>query len=310
MLQAELIFRAFHNGELAQRGAVAEVMSKIVPRDRATQGALGRVGDITGSLLATADGYIRDFNIPAMTRIADQMFNPAEGGSGMMQTRHIKRNQFMNRVNDALTKLGDSESEARVLKALQTGKLNFPARPADARAVGEIRKVLDDIFKYMQDSKVKVVEAKGEKGKYTEHELKAVKDFFPRAYDREYITANERAFRDMLRKNLKISNREAVTIMERLLGGTKAEPKESDFTAGLTFYAPNTMARKLNIPESELEPFLQKDLRSIMYNYVAYTVRRAEYARRFGNQGQQIAEETEKAKSEGASTEQIKSLNR
>ncbi|HUW09074.1 MAG TPA: hypothetical protein VM537_05055, partial [Anaerolineae bacterium] len=326
MLQAEMIFRAFHTGKLAQRGAVAEVMSKIVPRDTATQGALGRVGDTAERLWATSDGYIRDFNIPAMTGIANQMFNPGEGGSGMMQTRHIKRNQFMNRVNDVLAKL-DSGSEARVLKALQSGKPRAGSlqNTGEARAVGEIRKVLDEIFKYMQESNVKVVEWSAADESYVEHTLRAVKDFFPRSYDREYIEANMNSFAAMLRKN-GVPESKIKKTMKNLLKGTKADAKESDFTAGLTFYAPNTMARKLDIPETELEPFLQKDLRSIMYNYVAYTVRRAEYASRFGNQGQKIEEVTGRlasvtkdgdkippvageAERQGASVEQLKAFS-
>jgi hypothetical protein len=289
MHQAEQLLLAFHDGALADRSAATRVLDALVPREEIQAKWVARLGDTANRVLSTADGYVREMKISAVTELADKLFNPGEGAPGLVQARHVVRHQYMNRYFTA-TKGLDKDAEARVLKTLQTGETHT-ANAAEAAAVRAIHGLMDDLFAYMVEKKVKVVEWSDEAHTYQEHDLKRVPGYFPRAYDGALLHREAggkwNEFVAVLKRH---GVKEAESVAQQLFQPTKASPDESDFTAGLTHYAPNTMSRKLNIPDAELEPFMKKDLGSIMYDYINYTTRRGEYASRFGNRGQGIAD--------------------
>lgn len=278
--KAEELLRAIHRGDLADRSAVASALARISPREEAGAEWAGKLGSFANKVFSTADGYIRDQKIPAFSDVADKMFSN-EGTPGLVQARHVVRNQFMNRYAAATQGL-DAAAQGRVLAALQGGG-PMPSG-AEHAAVRQIRGLLDDLFAYAQEKKVKVVEWNPSVKQYEEHDMQRVPDFFPRAYDKEYLEAHKAEFEEMLLRN----GYPVEKVLDSLLAESKAAPGENDTSAGLTYYAPSTMSRKLNIPDADLAPFMKKDLGSIMYDYINYLTRRAEYASRFGNQGQEI----------------------
>ncbi len=307
--QADELLQAFHRGDMADRSTVAEVASKLVPRDTLRETWVGAVGDWADRVWSTADGYIRDQGIPAFTEAADKFLSPHDQPgtpSGMMQTRHTVFNRFMNRYAVAMRGL-DEKATNRVLESLQRGDESLVQGAAEASARRAIRGMLDDVYDYMVEKGVKAVEWNEETRKYDEHDLRRVSDFFPRMYDRAAIEAKRGEFEALLERYA-VKNPKAV--VDKMLTSAKGSPEESDSTAGITYYAPDTMARKLAIPEAELAPFMKKDLGAIMYDYVRYATRRGEYASRFGNQGQGIKALIDKAVSQGASEDQVKQFSR
>lgn len=288
MHKAEALLQAFHRGDFADRSTVAEVANRIVPRDPLREQWLGKAADWANRVFSTSDGYIRDQKIPAFTGAADKFLSPLgqQGNeAGMMQTRHTVFNRFMNRYVIA-TKGLDQAAVSRVLESLQRKDDSLLTNQAEKSAKAALRGMLDDVFDYMKEKGVKAVEWNEAKRTYEEHDIEKVKDYFPRMFDRAYLTAHKGEFVAMLERH-RVEN--AGKVFDKLTTSSKASPDESDSTAGVTFFSPSTMARKLDIPEHELAPFMKKDLGSMMYDYVRYATRRGEYASRFGNQGQELS---------------------
>lgn len=293
--KAERIMEAFHNGRLADRSAAGRVLADILPTEARKEAWSKQMGDWASKVLFTADGYVRSFDNPMITGIADKFMSPPEqqgSPSGYLQVKHVMRNQFLNKYTDIMR----GADKERVLQIMQgsvlerdTGNLpsKGPAWKPDSQAVRELRSLLDEMYEYVKKKGVKAVEWDDAKAAYVEHELGKVPDFFPRAYDRAAVEKNYAAFVAVLEKH-GYTKKSA----EKIIASDKASPNESDSEAGITFYAPESLSRKLRIPDAELAPFMKKDMDSIMYGYIGHMVRRAEYTERFGNQGQKIAEVT------------------
>lgn len=303
--RAYQVFNLFDRGDLSDRNTVAEVLRAKAPGaafPRAAE-ALAPVWDGVKKMLYTSDGLVRSMNIPAFNEVADKFFAPldrAAVGPGYNQAKHPARNKFMTQLTDALRGL-DEAGQRRLLEDLQAGAASGPH--AD-----KVRRLLGDVFAYMQGKGVKAVVWNGKE--YEEHDLRAVADYFPRSYDREYVLENRKAFEDMLRRN-GLSAGEAHDATENILRSGPATPGESDDQVGLTYFAPNTQARKLNVPAAELAPFLRKDLFGTLSTYINYAARRAEYTERFGNQGEKIQQAITRAvKEQGATVEQVNTFSK
>jgi len=305
--KAEQIMDLFHRGDLSDRNAVAEAL-----RDKSPKTALEHATTVMGPLYKwsekvwfTADGIVRDMNIPAFTEVADKVFNQ-HGESGYNQTKHVVGDRFVNRAATLLDKVPEA-TRRKALEALQSGTKSTD--PKVAKIVDGVREILKDAFDYMKSKGVKAVVWSDSLRDYQELEIQFVKDYFPRYYDKVEIRTNRRGFVEMLRRN-KIGEDEAERITERLLKSSKEAPDENDDVVGLTYYAPNTMSRKLDIPGSELAPFLRKDLYEQLGSYLHYAARRGEYASRFGNQGQEIVKAVAKGREQGATEEQVATFER
>ena len=300
---AERIMRAFHDGLLANRSAVSRKMADILG-ERQGDDAVAKLTNLADRTFSTADGYIRDMRIPAFTATARKFYSEHGGEPGMIQARLPKRNQLMNRYTE-ITRGFSEEEKAKVAEAMQGGNRALPSNLTmkERRAAGELRKLLDEIYDYMRESNVKVVSWDEKAKKYVEHTMRRVRNYFPRVYDREKLTENAAAFKGMLLRN-GIQNPD--TAYSNLTNQEHAPPGESDFVAGMTPFSPAATERQLNIPAADLEPYLLKDLDAIMHTYIAHTVRRAEYAKRFGNRGQVIKDAIKQGQREGATPDQVK----
>lgn len=305
--KAGQVFEIFDRGELADRNTVAEVLRDKMPRtpyDRATE-MMGPAWKFFDKAWMTSDGYVRGMNIPALTAMADKFFSPLgkrDAAPGFNQAKHVSANTFLNRLHDAL---GGSSEESRrqAIEAMQANK--EPASAEAKRVVAAVRPLLKDMFDYMVAKKVKAVVWNGDAKRYDEHDLKFVESYFPRYYDKQVIMERRKDFTDMLKRN-GMDDKMANELYMRLTQATKVDPAENDEQVGLTFYAPNTQQRKLNIPASELAPFMRKDLYGTLASYITYTTRRGEYASRFGNQGKEIEDAVRHAiDHEGATPDQV-----
>ena len=183
-----------------------------------------------------------------------------------------------------------------MLDELRSGKprVSAPAKKIEA--------ILDELYDYMNAKGVKLVDDKGEL-----HDLQRVpkEKYFPREYDQDYLRSEEgrNAFFALMAKH-KISDARGVydKVTRDVNSGV---PHESD-SIGLTYFDPHTKSRMLDIPDSELAPFLNKELFGTLSKYIGRTVRRSEYAVRFGNKGEEIATARAEAVKLGMTPEQTK----
>ncbi|HYF26717.1 MAG TPA: hypothetical protein VD931_13335 [Baekduia sp.] len=307
--QAEAIFSLFDRGDLANPNTVREVLMDKLPKtafERATELA-GPIYKFLDKAISTADGYVRSMNVQAFNEAMDLFYSPtgSERAPGYIQTRYVELNKRLN-VLDRLMAGASNEEQRLALEALQVN--GVPSSERSKQIVEGVRALLKETFDYMSKSGVKAVVWDDQQGEYVEEELGFVPDYFPRYFDRQHI-ANTRAEFEAALVKAKNSPDFAKKVADSILRSSKQAPDENDFSAGLTFYAPNTMARKLHVDTAVLAPWLAKDLYGSMVSYLTYATRRAEYARRFGNQGQRIEAAIMEAKQQGASSEQIKNFS-
>jgi hypothetical protein len=255
--------------------------------------------------LLTAAGAVRDYNIPALTAIMDQFHvkTGAEGQEpGFLQTKHTVYNRFLNRIAEKIRDLSLADQQS----AMNEVRAGNPTSPA----AKELRKVLDEAFEYLVESNVKTVVREDGKPKLDANNnpiykpLQKVENYFPRVFDPEYMLGHRKEFLDLMKK-YDLKNGEAI-YNNIVTDVHQSRHSEGDETLDLTFYAPFTQERTLgSIPDTELAPFLSKDMFGTMSQYLARAVRRAEYTRRFGNSGEEIVEARKNAAAAGATPRQL-----
>lgn len=295
----------FHRGDFAdalkKRDASAEVyQATMLPnRNRVLETARRMAEPLSevGEALAVAGGQrLRDTGIPALRELADAMklHGTAEGtDAGFLPAARNERARVMNELAVGLKRFS-TEARDAALESLQS-KSNAPidalARPEDRLAAREAKKVvratLDQMFEYMRAAKVKV------------NDLGVGKDYFPRVYDTSYISAHQTQFKALLAKH-GVTNPDGT--MKRIMVTDGAEFTVERDMPGMQHLKPRDLAF---IPDAELAPFLRKDLLYVMSSYVTQATRRAEWARRFGDDGSKLTDMLKRAKEQGASTADI-----
>lgn len=211
-----------------------------------------------------------------------------------MPAARAERTRVMNDLGARL-KGHSSETIDAALQSLQSKRndaIDALADPADRlaarQAKKDIRKTLDDLFAYMTAAGVKV------------NDLGVGKDYFPRVYDTSFISSHQAEFKNVLVKH-------GVTDADRLLKKIMVSDG-AEFTVvvdkpGMQHLKPRELA---HIPDDELAPFMRKNLFEILNGYVTQASRRAEWARRFKDNGDRITQLLAQAEREGATPEQLK----
>lgn len=293
----DAIFAAFEEGRFANRNTVAEVMEDVAPQTRIEKlsDLAGPLARFAGKALRTGDGYIRAMNIPPLTKVADLFFAGMDSEvkePGFLQAKAFETNTRMNELAAAFK--GVSKEDQRLaIEELQ-------ARKAESPLALKMRKMLDELFDYMVERGVKGLNDKGE---YVP--LNRIENYFARVYNGEAILKDTSGFIQLLTK-YGVPEKLAPEIAMKLVRPAEVtDPREDDFHAGITYFMPNTKQRKLvNIPDEELAPYLNKDLFETMATYITRAVRRAEYAKRFGNKGEVIEQAVDEARKLGMTRQQ------
>ena len=304
--KASQVMELFHSGALSDRNTVAEVLRDKMPKtpfDRATK-AMPAVSDMIDKMFFTSTGIVKSMNVPALNDITDQ-FLPDSTSQGKKQGFLTAKMTAANRFQNVAMKLIGEADEATRRQALELLQGSTTVGTPQAHAIaGNVRTMLRSMFDYMVEAGVKAVDYDQVTKSYIEHDIGFVENYFPRYYDRQYITENRREFEAMLVRNGLTAGQARMTT-DNVLRKSKVDPAANDTEAGLTFYAPNTMSRQLDVPAAELAPFLKKDLVGSLSSYITYATRRAEYTRRFGNQGQKIDDAINEAAQQGATPAQL-----
>lgn len=284
------IMEAFSAGEFAQnlgnpgafqKAVMAPGRNSAVEALRSLTKPLGQLGEAVG---AAGSARLRESGVPSLVRVADAIKAPISAETvdpGYLPAARLERTQRLNDLGKRLQGL-DKSQIADVLDILQTNDWSTGS-PEVRLAAREVGKFLREQLDYLQRAGVDVKDL-GE-------------SYFPRVYDTNYISKYQTEFKDLLAKYNVPEN-----TMHKIIGAAG-----SDFQVEVQ--QPGMQARKgrklKDIPDSELAPFMQKDLYQIMSSYVTQATRRAEWARRFGDDSRGMQELLTNAKKEGASAEQL-----
>ena len=299
------IMEYFHSGDFAKNMANRDQVYKdlMVPgRNKAIETARKMTQPILelGENLGVAGAQrLRDTGIPALRELADQMklHTVAEGDDpGFVPAARAERTRVMNRLAADLKDFS-AESVQAALESLQQ-KSNDPIKAmADQKARGDaftakvvVRKLLDDMYGYMTGAGVKVAD------------LGVGKDYFPRQYDVSYISSHQQEFKNVLDRH-GVKNADKVLSKIMVSEGAEFTTVVTD-KPGMQHLKPRDLAF---IPEAELAPFMRKNLTEILNGYVTQATRRAEWAKRFGDDGKGVNKLIAEAQRQGATPDDVDS---
>lgn len=258
----------------------------------------------------TADSRMQD--IPALQKIA-QLVHARVGLEAGVPTTYtegvgMQSGAFASRLTDILAPLS-TEQKASVLEHAQGGYVST-IKPAEQAAVSGLRTLFDDMYTYASRAGVKVSNKKAGKGVFA-----FLKNYFPVVYDVQYLMAHRDDFIHMLEQG-KYSARMASGGLspERLYTHMIENMGYSDTPLSKSAaFTPNMSAvnvRTLDwIEPADRAPFLSKNLEATTMRYVDSVVKRAEYTKRFGNNGEVITKLLHQAMDAGMSAKQLAMAN-
>lgn len=294
------ILEYFHSGQYEANRGDANAVHRAMMETRATA-ALRKLDSFTkpltklsDSLMSAGGERLRDTGIPALRELADAMKlkTTTEGDDvGYVPAARAERSRVMNEIARDLKPYGeDAINEA--LEALQNGTR---AKSLAARTVAlMVNKRLQELLTYMQDAGVQITALGMTQGA----------PYFPRSWDASYIASHQRQFLAMMDKYVQS-------------GEFKGDPQKllqklmvtdgSEFTVEVDKPGMQMAKRRVLdfIKHADAAPFMRKDMFAILNNYVTQATRRAEWARRFGDDGKGITQLMSRAVAEGATPEQI-----
>jgi hypothetical protein len=297
----------FHSGEFKKNLADGDkVYSDLMSpgRNKAVEQLKAMAQPLTnlGEQLAVAGHQrLRDTGIPALREMADLVKRQGtEQGEdqGFIPAARQERAVRMNRLGEALAGVGP-EGLTAAMEVLQdhTSQAVNAISSVDDRlaargAVKTIRKALDEAFTYMTEAGVKV------------NDLGVGKDYFPRVWDVSYISSHKQEFLGMLDKYVKGGQfkGDPNALLQRLLTSEGNEFTIETDRPGMQFLKPRELAF---IEGADATRFLNKNLYETLNSYMTQATRRAEWARRLGDEGQKFGELLTKAEQQGASAAQL-----
>ena len=312
--KAVLLMSAFRSGRLADPSTVSAVLEDMREKtlDERARMLLGPIYHVGAALLTSTTDRLRATKVPALRKLADEFHieTDVEGGRlSFLQKRAMSHNKAVARLNTAFVGV-DKVTEREALEALQSRTVAKSPRAEKLRQ--DLRDYLDRMHDALTDAGVKSIvyrDAKDAKGNPIKVKdtfpLRKVKDYFPRAWDRDYIQRNEADFRAALGKYMTPAGVDEV--FASVAGDDKVEIADG---ASYTPYFRAASEVKLTFITAanahEFARFQQKDLKGVLSSYTYQATHRAEYARRFGNEGERIEELIGQARKQGASPDNIK----
>lgn len=262
---------------------------------------MGRV--IINEVVASPHQAIRDIGTPSAQAIADLIRRPMENENSTVQgalddlnaASYARQGEFSKKLSGILEPLitkrtkillsftiPKADREALV-RGLHTGIVPTRLVPA----AKQLRAWLDELRDYQ--------EAAGLDFGY-------IKNYFPRVYDLKKVLNNQQDFIAMLQRHGYAPD-VAATILARIVNGDTLPEMAMNTTnrliraangqmgtfmpreggvAGSAGKSGHQQSRQLDIPYDELAPYLNNDLETILVRYMGNAIKRAEYARRFG----------------------------
>lgn len=297
--RAEHIMNYFHEGGFkdhigdvsAMRRAIMEPGSnKYV---ESVKRAIAPLKRMERAVMSSGIERLRDTQVPALMRIADLIHADKTDGVnsdvGYIQASKTERATRMNNLARSLKGVTqDALDEAHL--ALREGRKANTPEAENARLA--IRKALDDSFDYMRSAGVRV------------NDLGYKADYFPRVWDPDFISRNQDAFRAMLEKYIAKGEFKGNVdqVMARIMGTDGTNLDVVVDRPGMQ----HTKERKLDfITPEDAAPFVRNNIFQVMNSYISQSARRAEWTRRFQDDGGHMRDLLADAKKQGATKEEI-----
>ena len=313
---AKRALEAFKNGAMTKAGYSVRADYAKTTYQKATLRALnfarGPLTKHASAFLVDIGNRIRSLNIPAARELVAQFnLRPGEAGDqDMRKARVAKGGEYSNRLSDIVSGMKEPEIEA-LQKALTTH--TPPTDPALLKAYDEIKTLLEvDMYKYLVDSGV---------------EIPKRPDFYPVRMDFEAVAKDAVEYKGLMAEIIGVSPAATAEVRRRLRApedATVEEMAQMMFTNAV--YNPEGGAHEYTAEDStrpyfesakgQLSSFVfkhgtqeQKDkfakfvdpsLQRTMGTYIRQAVRRAEFAKRFGDDGHKLTSLFNKAKEQGA----------
>lgn len=311
-------FDALYRGRFANKDMLAEVLVDVRRTDAFDQAdaSMPHVMAWMNKAFSTADGWIRDQKIPALTEIADKMSlgtGAQNKAPGFMQAKHVELNKRMNRL--MATVRGKSKEQMRLaIDALQKQSGVAPQDEGAKAIYNSVREILDEAHQYVTKAGVKQYTGRNDKGDPQYSSIKFLKNYFPQMWDHEAIRADKAGFEKMLESaGMKPDAIKLVYDFFTQMNGNSTTLGKNDITGTLQFRFDAANERILNDLDKDLaQKYMQKDLIYAMSSYLNQAVKRAEWSRRFedGEGNSTIPANLAKAKEQGMSDETAKDMTR
>lgn len=276
--RASDLLTALHEGKFADTRVVAEVLADM-PRET-TNNRMERYApalkDTMDKLVQTAPDRLRDFQNEHISSLAGRM-------EKFIQRRNQRDGEWTNKLAGILD--GTTATQRRAaLENMQAMKP--PSSPLEHK----LAKFFKDMHGYMTDAKVKTLDSKTKQWV----PLREVTNYFPRVFDRAALEKDPDGFVKLLMKHGNMTESSARNTLKALTHGTgQIELAENEHALGFSPYAQAVQDRQLTFIDpsnaAEFAKYQSKDLPDITASYVKQAVHRAEYARDFGNRGEEIA---------------------
>lgn len=293
------ILEYFHSGEFAKNMGDPDAVHRALMDTHRNQAltTLKRVVEpITnlGEALAVTGGQrLRDTGIPALRELAEHMkasTTDARDDAGYLPSARAERSRRMNQLGADLKPY----SKAHLDEALEAMQRGVKPTSAEARAVRLIvNKRLSETLQYMKEAGVKI-NALGLDGS----------SYFPRVWDASYISSHQQQFLNMVEKYVQSGQYKGDprALMQRLVATEGSEFSTEIDKPGNQFLKQRVLKF---ISHEDAAPFMVKDLYATMNSYMTQAARRAEWSRRFDDDGSGVTKLLDQARQQGATPAQL-----
>ena len=251
------------------------------------------LSDLGMAVVGIGSQRLRDTGIPALREVADMVKatgREKHNDKGYLPTA---RDERAVRMNDISSKLEGytPEDMGDALGAMQRGVEARTAKGIEVQKL--VQAALADTLKYMQKSGVDIEHIGAKDGV----------PYFPRVWDTDYISKNKADFMNMLSKYERRGELDsAQKLMDSMIARDGAEFGVESREPGMQFKKQRTLAF---ISHADAAVFMSKDLHQTLNSYVTQATRRAEWSRRFADDGSTLDGMLVKAKEQGATNEQL-----
>lgn len=295
---AEQMLRQIADGQFAEGkvSPVEEALSrnaKIAKRvQEFTAPTFKFVDKLYDRYLYPFDRRVRDFGNPHLDALAKQLYTQVgekAGQRGLVQVMPVEMKARINAL-DKVMRLPDFKE---TLEQMAAGE-----KP-DTDAAKAIRGWLDAQHDYMKQAGV---------------DIGYVENYIPMSWDGDKIAANKEAFTEMLRAHAdELKEINADLTPEKVADMMASRNKATSEFHGAVYDergAPNadfTLNRVFGfLGNAERRPFVRDDIAGGLMRYAKQAVRRAEWARRFGEDGAKWDDSLKKAEEFGLTDEERK----
>lgn len=306
---------ARHARETAERtGMLMESTKEALGGSRAKNRATKRspLTDLWRVTLASLDGDLRTlagkFNSPTLKSLPDMFHATAGRGDGVRQTfdeavqarnnpRLQEVDRFMSRLRDA--KLSSAEKQQQVIRLIENPKA---ARNGEAGKVAkEIEAFLKKELEYLRKAGVEVGEVRDG---YFPREMDGGK---ARANSEGFIRAATRAYKEMGLRD-KDAKAAAEAYWESTVYGASGKPGARRNAGQSPSFVQSRVFTKA--AAKHLDAYRVRDIDSVLSQYVMRATKRAEIARRFGDNWKDWPEMEAKIRAEDPGAQEILPLVR